>query len=70
MTLKKLLFQEIMILAGATGAKLHLCHISTKGSVDLIRESQARGIDVTAEATPHHFTLCDEDVRHMTAISK
>mgnify|MGYP000414672715 CR=1 FL=1 len=28
----------------------------------LIRESQARGIDVTAEATPHHFTLCDEDV--------
>ena len=51
-----------MILAGATGAKLHLCHISTKGSVDLIRESQARGIDVTAEATPHHFTLCDEDV--------
>lgn len=34
-----------------------------KGSVDLIRESQARGIDVTAEATPHHFTLCDEDVQ-------
>jgi dihydroorotase len=51
-----------MILAGAVGAKIHLCHISTKGSVDLIKEAKARGVKVTAEATPHHFTLCDEDI--------
>jgi dihydroorotase len=51
-----------MILAGAVGAKIHLCHISTKGSVDLIKEAKARGVQVTAEATPHHFTLCDEDI--------
>lgn len=51
-----------MILADAVKAKIHLCHMSTKGSVQLIREAKARGVDVTAEATPHHFTLCDEDI--------
>jgi dihydroorotase len=56
-----------MILAGAVGAKIHLCHISTKGSVDLIKEAKARGVQVTAEATPHHFTLCDEDIEDYDA---
>jgi dihydroorotase len=56
-----------MILAGAVGAKIHLCHISTSGSVDLIKEAKARGVQVTAEATPHHFTLCDEDIEDYDA---
>lgn len=51
-----------IILAKATGAQLHLCHISTKGSVELIRAAKADGVNVTAEVTPHHFTLCDEDI--------
>lgn len=52
-----------IILAQATGAQLHLCHMSTAGSVQLIKEAKAKGIKVTAEAAPHHFTLCDEDIK-------
>lgn len=51
-----------IILADSLKSPLHLCHISTKGSVDLLREAKARGSKVTAEATPHHFTLVDEDI--------
>lgn len=51
-----------IILARETGAQLHLCHMSTAGSVELIREAKAKGINVTAEAAPHHFTLCDDDI--------
>ncbi len=51
-----------IILADEVNANLHLCHMSTKGSVDLIREAKARGSKVTAEVTPHHFTLIDEDI--------
>ena len=57
--------EEIMVarnilLAELTGGHVHLCHISTRGSVDLIRWGKARGVNVTAEATPHHFTLTHE----------
>ncbi|MCD8216222.1 MAG: dihydroorotase [Clostridiales bacterium] len=51
-----------MILAESTNTAIHLCHISTRGSVTLIRQAKERGVKVTAEATPHHFTLCDEDI--------
>ncbi len=51
-----------IILADSLKAPIHLCHISTKGAVDLIKEAQNRGCKVTAEATPHHFTLVDEDI--------
>ena len=51
-----------IILAAATGAKLHLCHMSTRGSVDIIRGAKALGANVSAEVCPHHFTLCDEDI--------
>ncbi|PPD58495.1 dihydroorotase [Dehalogenimonas etheniformans] len=47
-------------LAKLTGARIHLCHISTKGSVDLIRNAKADSVQVTAEATPHHLTLTEE----------
>ena len=51
-----------IILADSLKAPIHLCHISTKGSVDLIKDAKARGSKVTAEATPHHFTIVDEDI--------
>lgn len=49
-------------LAELTGAKLHIAHVSTAGSVALVREAKRRGIQVTAEVTPHHLTLTDEAV--------
>lgn len=51
-----------VLLAQHVGARLHICHVSTAGSVDLIRWAKARGIDVTAEVTPHHLLLTDESV--------
>ena len=50
-------------LAELTGARLHLAHISTAGSVRMVREAKARGLKVTAEACPHHFTLTEEVAR-------
>jgi len=60
--------EEVMIyrdirLAEMTGGKIHIAHISTAGAVDLVRAGKARGVRVTAEATPHHFTLTDEAVQ-------
>ncbi len=49
-------------LAELTGARLHLAHISTRESVSLVREAKKRGVKVTAEATPHHFTLTEDAV--------
>lgn len=54
--------REIM-LAEFTGAHLHVAHVSTKGSIDLVRQAKKRGANVTCEAAPHHFTLTDEAVR-------
>jgi dihydroorotase len=51
-----------LLLAELTGGRLHIQHVSTRRGVELIREAKARGIRVTAEATPHHFTLSDEAV--------
>lgn len=51
-----------IILAEMTGCPLHLAHISTLGAVRMVREAKQRGVKVTAEATPHHFTLTDEAV--------
>jgi dihydroorotase len=45
-----------------TGGKLHIAHASTAGTIDLVRRAKARGLAVTAEATPHHFTLTEEAV--------
>ena len=57
-------------LAELTGARLHLAHISTVGSVRMVREAKARGIKVTAEACPHHFTLTEEVVRGFNTLAK
>jgi len=52
-----------LILAEYTGGYLHIAHISTSGSVDLVRRARSRGVPVTCEATAHHLTLTDECVK-------
>jgi dihydroorotase len=49
-----------VLLAGAAGARLHICHVSTAGSVDVLRWAKSRGVRVTAEVTPHHLLLTDD----------
>jgi dihydroorotase len=51
-----------VILAGATGARLHVAHVSTAGAVGIIRRAKADGVAVTAETCPHYFSLTDEEV--------
>ena len=46
-----------------TGCKYHVCHISTKESVELIRQAKKQGLDVTCETGPHYLVLCDEDLQ-------
>jgi dihydroorotase len=60
--------EEVMVhrdiaLAELTGGRLHILHVSTGGSVDLIRRARARGVRVSGEACPHHFTLTDDRLR-------
>lgn len=50
-------------LAEEAGASYHVCHISTKESVQLIRDAKKRGVDVTCETGPHYLVLCDEDLQ-------
>lgn len=50
-------------LAEETGCAYHVCHISTKESVELIRQEKARGVNVTCETAPHYLVLCDEDMQ-------
>jgi len=51
-------------IAELTGGRLHVAHLSAKGSLDQVRWAKSRGLRVTCEVTPHHFTLIDEDVRY------
>ncbi|MDR2977181.1 MAG: dihydroorotase [Streptococcaceae bacterium] len=59
-----------LVLAEATGVHYHVCHVSAKASVRLIREAKRAGIHVTAEVAPHHLILSDEDIPYDTAIYK
>ena len=59
---EEVIISRDIILAKDAGAHLHICHVSTSGAVQLLREAHARGENVTAEVCPHHFTLCDEDI--------
>ena len=52
-----------IMLAAETGVHLHLCHCSTKGSVEMVRQAKAAGISVSAEVCPHHFTLSTDDIK-------
>ena len=51
-------------LAELTGARLHIAHLSAKASLEQVRSAKSRGLHVTCEVTPHHFTLIDEDVTY------
>ena len=52
-----------ILLAKETGVRLHLCHCSTKDSVEMIRLAKEEGLPVTGEVCPHHFTLCTDDIK-------
>ena len=60
--------EEVMVyrdiaLAELTGGRVHIAHLSTRGSLRAVREARARGVRVTCEVTPHHFTLTDEQLK-------
>ncbi|RBP61583.1 dihydroorotase [Brevibacterium sanguinis] len=59
-----------VLLAEHVGSRLHICHVSTAGSVDIIRWAKARGVQVTAEVTPHHLMLTDDLVRSFDPVYK
>jgi dihydroorotase len=59
-----------VLLAEHVGSRVHICHLSTAGSVEIVRWAKARGIQVTAEVTPHHLLLTDELVRSYDAVYK
>jgi dihydroorotase len=56
-----------VLLAEATGCHYHVCHISTKESVRVVRDAKRAGIKVTAEVTPHHLLLCEDDIPSLDA---
>ncbi|HBV96509.1 MAG: dihydroorotase [Peptococcaceae bacterium BICA1-7] len=59
-----------IILAELTCCRLHIAHVSTQGSARLVREAKSRGVPVTAEVTPHHFTLTDSMVEGFSTAAK
>ena len=59
-----------VLLAEHTGARLHICHLSTAGSVEVVRWAKSRGIDVTAEVTPHHLMLTEQLVSEYNPLYK
>lgn len=56
--------------AADTGCRLHICHVSTRGAVEAVRQAKAHGVRVTAETCPHYFALTDEDVVFYGAMAK
>lgn len=56
-----------IVLAECSDTRIHICHVSTKGSVQLIREAKARGVKVTAETAPHYMMMTDELLRNKDA---
>ena len=52
-----------IMLAKETGVHLHLCHCSTEGSVEMVRQARAEGVSISAEVCPHHFTLSTDDIK-------
>lgn len=67
---EEIMVSRDIILAGLTDAHVHICHASTRGTMELIRDAKARGIWVTCEVTPHHLLLTDEIVGSYDADTK
>ena len=61
-TAEEVMVARDLILAKLTGARVHIAHVSTKGSVEFIRRAKEEGMSVTAEVTPHHLTLTEENI--------
>jgi len=59
-----------VLLAEHVGARLHICHLTTAGGVEIVRQAKARGVDVTAEVTPHHLLLTDDLARTYDPVYK
>lgn len=59
-----------IIIAANVGAKVHICHVSTKGSVEIIREAKKHGVKVTAETCPHYISLTDDCIANFNAMAK
>ena len=62
-------FRDIR-LAELTGARIHIAHVSTAGSVEIIRQAKARGVRVTAETAPHYFSLTEKEVEGYNTLAK
>ena len=60
---EELMISRDALLAKKTGCRIHIQHVSTAGSVDIIRHAQAKGIKITGEATPHHISLTDVEIK-------
>ncbi len=56
-----------LVLAQETGVHYHVCHVSCAQTVDVIRDAKRRGVHVSAEVTPHHLILCDDDIKEADA---
>src|SRR5262249_24095460 len=59
-----------VILAEATGGKYHVAHLSTRRAVEMVRQAKAQGVKITAEVTPHHFTLTEAAVAEFDTNAK
>jgi dihydroorotase len=69
-TAEEVMVARDLLLAEATRGRLHIAHVSTAGSVDLIRQAKHRGVSVTAETAPHYFTLTDREVMSFDTVFK
>jgi dihydroorotase len=67
---EELIVKRDLALAKETGGHIHIAHVSTEGSVDLIRNAKEEGVHVTAEVTPHHLTLTEADVLKYGTLAK
>ena len=67
---EEIMIAREIILAETLHKRAHICHVSTKGGVQLLREAKARGVQITAETCPHYFTLTDDVVTSFDANTK
>lgn len=67
---EEIIIARDIFLAQSTGARLHVQHLSSKRGLELVKEAKAKGIRVTCEATPHHFTISDEIIKSQGANGK
>ncbi|MEF3254858.1 MAG: dihydroorotase [Deferribacterales bacterium] len=59
---EEIIIARDILISKLTGTHFHICHVSTKGAVDLIRYAKDKGLNITCEATPHHFTLTEDEL--------